>query len=232
MRGLWPASKVSYFGIMDTDTMTARIAELETELQRRDDQLKEVRSELAEAREMVDQMREQVDDVNSLTDSWIEAFELVQGDDGKYYAGDGWDRIVKAHTALREEHMKLLRQWNRFVPEYNATVRPRDRGRPLAASEHQVRTVRKLAKAGNSQRSIATETGLGVRTVRTILERDAGTDRTAKRTNLLRKREVDRQRQADWRARKRVIDDLPARATRIRQRGDELVKAAKGLGEQ
>ena len=38
--------------------------------------------------------------------------------------------------------------WNRFVPDYNAIVAPRNVGRPLAASEAQVATVLKLHKAG------------------------------------------------------------------------------------
>jgi hypothetical protein len=46
-----------------------------------------------------------------------------------------------------------------------------DVGRPLNASEVEAAKVRKLRKAGVSLRGIAASTGLGVRTVRTILDR-------------------------------------------------------------
>lgn len=42
-------------------------------------------------------------------------------------------------------------------------------GRPLAATEAQIAEVRKLRKAGGSLRDIASQTGLGLQTVRTIL---------------------------------------------------------------
>ena len=66
--------------------------------------------------------------------------------------------------------------------------------------------------------------------VRTIVGQDAGTDRTSKRTNLPRKREIDRQRAADYRVRKRARDLLPKRITEIQRRGEDMIKAAKGLG--
>ncbi len=47
-------------------------------------------------------------------------------------------------------------------------------GRPLAASEAQQATVRKLRKAGKSLRWIAEETALGLNTVRTILVKANG----------------------------------------------------------
>ncbi len=58
-----------------------------------------------------------------------------------------------------------------------------------------------------------------------------GADRTSKQTNLLRKREFDRLRAADYRARKKARDQLPNRINQTLKRGEELVKAAKGLGE-
>ncbi|HUE72754.1 MAG TPA: hypothetical protein VMP01_17845 [Pirellulaceae bacterium] len=67
-------------------------------------------------------------------------------------------------------------------------------------------------------------TGLGERIVRSIL---AGSNRTSE----LRKREFDRLRAADYRARKKARDGLPERITEMRKQGDELVKAAKGLGK-
>ncbi|MCZ6770783.1 MAG: hypothetical protein O7G83_02195 [Proteobacteria bacterium] len=94
-----------------------------------------------------------------------------------------------------------------------------------------MKNVRRLRKAGNSLRAIAAQTGLGLRTVRTIAEKDAGTGRIGKRTNLLRKREIDRLRAAEHRSRKRIRDGLPKRITETRKRGEELIKAAKGLDD-
>ncbi len=104
-----------------------------------------------------------------------------------------------------------------------------DHAAGLQASDAQIKEVRKLRKTKTSLRAIAEQTGLGFGTVRTIVGQDAGTDRTSKRTNLLRKREIDRQRAADYRVRKRARDLLPKRITETRKRGVALIKAAKGL---
>ena len=174
-------------------------------------------------------MREHVEDSSALIESWIEAFEMQQDEDGLWYFDQ--DQLFDRYEILHEELTKLSLQWNKFVGDYNRTVAPRGIGRPLNASDAQVKNVRRLRKAGNSLRAIVAETGLGLRTVRTIVEKDAGTGRISKRTNLLRKREIDRLRAADYRARERVRDGLPKRITETRKRGEELVKAAKGLDD-
>jgi predicted transcriptional regulator len=95
--------------------------------------------------------------------------------------------------------------------------------RPLAASEDQIKAVRRHRKAGHSLRSIAAEVGLGPQTVRSILkgaERGAG----------LRKREFDRLRAAAFRARKRGRDQLEKNINETMKHGEALVRAAKGLG--
>ncbi len=90
--------------------------------------------------------------------------------------------------------------------------------------------IRPPIRPKTSLRTIAEQTGLGLRTVRTIIDKTVGTDRTGKRTNLLRKREIDRLRAAEYRVRKRARDLLPKRIAETRKRGEALVKAAKGLG--
>ena len=105
---------------------------------------------------------------------WIEAFDMVQNEAGEWL----WDPFIDRHERLHDDYLALQREWNRFVPEYNAMVQPRNIGRPLAASEAQVAQVRKLRKAGRSLRSIAEEMSLSVRTVRTIVEQKDGRDRT------------------------------------------------------
>jgi hypothetical protein len=112
-----------------------------------------------------------------MIERWIEAFEMELGDDGvwrwkaEFAEGDVWFR----------KYQELLRKWNKLVPEYNATINPQPVGRPLAASEAQEVQVRRLRKSGASLRAIVDETGLGLQTVRTIVGRDALSDRTTMR---------------------------------------------------
>jgi len=212
------------------DKLKARIEELEVNLRHRDDQIKELRQDNSRAIDLVAEMREHVEDSNALTDSWIEVFEMEQNDDGAWIFDRRQSKIWDDYSKLLEKHTKLVRNWNKFIGDYNAMVAPRGLGRPLQASDAQVKEVRKLRKAKASLRTIAQQTGLGVRTVRTVVGKDASTDRASKRTNLLRKREIDRLRAAEYRVRKRGRDLLPKRITETRKRGEDLVKAAKGLG--
>ncbi len=208
--------------------LRARIEELEVDLGHRDEQIKELRDERRRAVDLVDEMRDSIEDSNTLIDSWIEAFDLELRD-----GGYSWNRhrLVDQYSDLLEKHNKLVREWNKFIGDYNRTVAPRNFGRPLEASEAQIKKVCQLHKAENSLRAIATKTSLGLRTVRTIVDKDAGTGRIGKRTNLLRKREIDRLRAAEHRSHKRIRDGLPKRITETRKRGEELIKAAKGLDD-
>ena len=180
--------------------------------------------------DLLDSMRDQIEDSDSLIESWIEAFDMELSDDGMWQFDKSIRELLDSHCTLQEEHRKLIREWNKFVPDYNSTVAPRRIGRPLQAGEAQVAATRKLRKSGNSLRAIAAETGLGIRTVRTIVETDANTGRSSKRVNVLRKREFDRLRAAEYRARKKAQDRLPKRISQTLKQGDILIKAAKGLG--
>jgi transposase len=101
-------------------------------------------------------------------------------------------------------------------------------GRPIAASDAQIANVRKLRKGGMSLRNIATETNLGMQTVRTIIGKAAGSDRaTMKRLERL---DPERADLAAWKARKRTMDALPQKITETLEAGAALIKAAKGLG--
>ncbi len=210
--------------------LKGRIEELKADLRYRDDQIKELRQDNSRAFDLVAEMREQVEDSNALTQSWIEVFEMEQDEDGVWIFDRRQSKVWDDYSRLLEKHRKLIREWNKFIGDYNRAVAPRGMGRPLDASEVQVKKVLKLRKAKASLRTIAQQTGLGLRTVRTIVGKDAGTDRTGKRTNLLRKREIDRLKAAEYRVRKRARDQLPKRITEIQKRGETLVKAAKGLG--
>ncbi len=208
--------------------LRGRIEELEADLRYRDDQIKELRADNSRAFDLVAEMRGHAEDGNALLDSWKEAFGMELRDDGMWVFKP--DEVAEAYGTLFEKHDQLIRGYNKLVGKYNRIVAPRGLGRPLQASDAQVKEVRKLRKAKASLRAIAEQTGLGLGTVRTIVGKDAGTDRTSKRTNLLRKREIDRQRAAVYRVRKRACDLLPKRITETRKRGETLIKAAKGLG--
>jgi hypothetical protein len=69
--------------------------------------------------------------------------------------------------------------------------------------------VLKLHKDGKSLRWIVDETNLTLRTVRTIVERKHGTDRTTKARR--EKIEIDKSQRAHWKAQKRTGDALPKR---------------------
>ena len=150
-----------------------RIAELEDELKQRDAHIKELRTDLNKAEQLIGDMREQVEDTNALVEAWIECFDMVPNDDGKWTTAE-W---IKDCEAYHDRYVELLKQWNKFVPRYNAAILQRNVGRPLAASEAQAERVRKLHKQGMSLRGIVEETSLGLRTVRTIVDQGDGRDR-------------------------------------------------------
>jgi hypothetical protein len=187
--------------------------------------IKELRRELSEAEELVSDMREQVEDADRLIDSWIEAFDMVQNDDGKWV----YNEWVNVCVAARDKYLDLRKEWNRFVPQYNAVVAPRLRnfGRPLGIDEDQRKLVLKLRDAGKSLRAIAEELEVGVRTVRTVIDQRDGVDRTT--LKHLERIDPDRKEEALWRAHGRVRKALPKRITETLERGRELVKAAKRL---
>jgi hypothetical protein len=203
-----------------------RIGELEDALKQRDDRIAELTRERDAERELVAKMAEQVDDTSAMIDSWIEAFDMEMNDKGEYAWGDS---LMTRYDELREKHYALVKDWNRFVPGYNAVVAPRMRnfGRPLAASESQQSDVMKRRKAGQSLRAIADETGLSLRTVRTITEKADGVDRAT--LARLQRIAPNRVAEAKERSRKRSRDALPRRITTTRKRGADLLKMAKGL---
>ena len=182
------------------------------------------RADLDRAERLVGEMREHAEDRSGLIASWIEAFDMVQNPDGSW----SWGPFIERQNDLVGRYRDLVRAWNRMAAKYNAVVWPRNVGRPMAASEAQVAEVRKLHKAGRSLRWIAAETSLGLRTVRTVVERIDGRDRTT--VKQLQRIDPDRKLEASWRARKRVRDGLPKRINDTLANGRELVKAAKGLG--
>ncbi len=81
---------------------------------------------------------------------------------------------------------------------------------------------------GLSLRGIAEETSLGVNTVRTIVDKRAGTDRTTRKHRA--RIEPDRQAMAAAKRQRPTADALPRRAQRVVEDGAKLIKEARGLG--
>src|SRR5439155_16090338 len=111
---------------------------------------------------------------------------------------------MQERSEYHDKYMALLHKWNRTVTLFNAKIgQPSGTGRPLEASESQRAEVLRLRKAGASLRGIAEETNLGLRTVRTIIDRKHGTDRTSKRHEI-RRIEINRQEETRRRVRERT----------------------------
>jgi hypothetical protein len=168
-------------------------------------------------------MREHVEDANRMIESWCETFDMQHTDDGKL----SWADWIKAGEVAREDWRALVREWNRFVPDYNRVVAPKPIGRPLDASDAQIAQVLKLHKSGASLRGIAEETNLSLQTVRTVVGREACSDRTSRKR--LERIDPDRAAEIAERSRKRIRAALPKRISRILQQGAELLKEAKGI---
>ena len=196
------------------------LGELEDEIKQRDRRIEELRQEIDEQRDLIRRMEENVEDAVSTLERWKETFDMVEVDGGWTW-GPFWDD----HHALIGEYNDLVQRWNKYLPVINGRTQPV--GRPLAASEAQQATVRKLRKGGKSLRWIAEETSLGLNTVRTIVGKAESTDRTT-RKHLER---IDNRQQAiRWKRQKRTGDALPKWAQRVVEEGRALLKEAKGLG--
>ena len=201
-----------------------RIQELEELLRRRDERITELLQERDRERETVAKLRDFFDDRNGLIDQWIEAFNMVPNENGDWSLSEyhrDCDEIV-------EKYLKLQRDWNRFVKEYNAIVAPTKRnfGRPLAASPVQKKDVLKRRGAGQSLQFIADETGLGFQTVRTIIDKQSGVDRAT--MTQLKKIETNKITEAHQRAGRKLRDALPGRINKTLKQAAELRKELKG----
>ena len=114
--------------------LKARIEELEIDLRRRDETIKELREEMSRIGDLLNSMRDQIEDGDSLIESWIEAFEMELADDGMWHFDDTKSGLLDNYCTLYEAHQKLIRDWNKFTSEYNAVIAPagESRGRPGA----------------------------------------------------------------------------------------------------
>jgi hypothetical protein len=200
------------------------IGDLQDEIKARDRRIEELRAEIDELRDLNRRTIEHVEDGDRIAETWCETFEMELTDEGWT-----WEPFWKEHHEIIDQYNDLVERWNKYLPRIIGE--PRNVGRPLEASEAQCAEVLKLHKDGRSLRGIAEDTSLGLNTVRTIISKKNGTDRTSKKhRQRLERIAIDRQRRAKWRRQKRSGDALPRRVNAFLEEGRELVKEAKGLG--
>jgi hypothetical protein len=206
---------------MDNDDKS-RIADLEDELRQPDRRVSELKDELESERDLTHRLAEQIQAYEDTIEAWKHCFEMVPNEEGLWE----WQQAFVQGREWFEKHQSLLKEWNRFVPEYNAAVRKRNVGRPLAASAAQCANVRRLHKAGSSLRHIADETNLGLATVRTIVGQANGTDRTT--VKHLSRIDPDRARARAWQSKLQQRNALPKRIHELQKNGAKLRKEVKG----
>lgn len=221
-----------------------RIGELKDEIKQCDRRIEELRQEIDEQRDLIQRLSEYADDYANTIERWKEAFGMEQTEDGKWSWGPfvreayewrhnaDWHR--KEHNALVAKHNELTRKWNVKL------IGGQPVGRPLGASETQIKTVLEIRERGTSLRSIAEETGLGLNTVRTVVDKKRDAGRAARRSRMLLRRirtdgpsdigweteeyEIertpeDRQKAVKFKRQKRAIDALPKQAQRVVEGG-------------
>ncbi len=170
--------------MVKTAELKVRIEELEEELRQSKAREKELKAELIEARDLLDRQADTVESVHDLHQGWIDALQMVQSEDGAWSMSLAFKDQIEAHS-------KLVDRWNRLVDRWNREVAPQPVGRPLQASDAQVKKVKKLRKKGHSLRGIVMDTGLSMSTVRTITSRDT---EAARKEKTKQKRELGRLR--------------------------------------
>jgi len=208
----------------DTEDLKRQIGKLEDGCKVAERRIAEIKRERDEANDLVERLRQHVEDANSLIGQWCEAFDMRLNDDGEWSYAD-W---VDGCAAFRQKYVDLLREWNRFVPRYNRVIAPKSIGRPLDASNAQVKQVLTLRKAKKlSLRGIADETNLSLATLRTIVGRQDHRDRTSRRR--LESIDPDRVAEIAELSRKRTRNALPKRIGQTLQQGAELLQEAKGI---
>ena len=185
---------------------TERIHQLEDELRQRDRRIAELKADLAKERSHPPAQR---------TRGRLPQPDR-QLDTGLRHGARRGRRLAVAAVLRRRRHVvrEVPRHTTRVEQvraQYNAVVSPRNVGRPLAASDAQYAQVRKLHKAGKSLRWIAEETSLGLNTVRTIVGKVEGTDRTS--IKHLKRIDPDRAAMRAWKSKLQQRNALPSRST-------------------
>jgi uncharacterized small protein (DUF1192 family) len=209
-------------GYMTAMTDNHEIDDLRHELELRDQRIAELKDEIDRLRALVKRAYEDVlEGKRHLIENWIQADDLELKEDGKYGWKNRtpWDMLAE----WADRYNELLRDWNKFVPEYNDAVRPpRKVGRPIAATEDQIADVKKRRARGRSLREIVEDTGLSLRTVRTVIEKEIGLCRVQLERIAMDRNEIRR-----IKAKQQAAAALPKRINSWLEEADEFVNDAR-----
>ena len=183
-----------------TTTSCDDVSWFRDELRHRDRLIAELRQEQDEANDLMRRFREHAEDYDATLESRRETFDMELTDEGKWTWKPFLGQLGEAVEQYRSG--ETLESGGANSQRQSAGSRP-----SLAASEAQIAAVRRLHKQGKSLRWIVDDTNLSLRTVRTIIGREHGTDRTTKTRR--EKIEIDKFQRAHWKAQKRTGDALP-----------------------
>ena len=205
--------------IGDMRRTKATIGELEDDVKRLTKRLDDIRCEHDETVALVSIQCEALALQEDALQNWRDQIDVFF-----------WVEAIKDAEASRKEYADryeaLLAKWNAFVPEYNEVVAQKKRnfGRPPAASNAQ-------AARDQSLRSIAEDINIGVRTLRTIIDKKDGVDRATQAR--LERIAPDRITTTKQRALQRKLAGIPQRLKRLLKDMDRLTadldKRAKGM---
>ena len=213
----------------------------QNELEQRDRRIKELleerdeeRAENAKLHERVDELVESLEEWARIFDGWEEAYgdlatewqRLDQRLEDDFHLRAGRNALARENAALAD-----LVDERRLA----GTLNKREPGRPIAADAEQRAEVFRLHDEGVSGREIAAELELGRQTVRTLLGKITGRDRTSRMLTIKRLMRKDRTKPvplnrkavASLRARKRMRDAWPKRLASQRKRSEELVREVR-----
>ena len=189
------------------------------------DRVHDLKDRAAEARDESDAYREELVSALDTIENY-HAFLLEPAEeDGFVQSRLG--TIIDEYNSLAGEYNKLLRKHQRLVSDWNRRLTPPVPGRPIEASDDQQDEVRKLRKKGRSLRGIALDSGLSLKTVRTIVSHMTGKTKKAQADRLKRERMLAKYRQADTRVRKRAKDSVVAETKSLLKTRERLKDARR-----
>jgi cell fate (sporulation/competence/biofilm development) regulator YmcA (YheA/YmcA/DUF963 family) len=201
-----------------------RIAELEGALKDAKRRSDDLRKEINDQNALITDLRESVEDLRETVQSFKDAFDLARGTEpGTVSNGPLVDRFNEAV----KDYNQLLDRFNSLVRFCRARVWPQPMGRPLGASKDQRQRILAHRKAGKSLRWIAEEMNLGLQTVRTVIDKKDGVDRTT--LDRWQRIAPDMRQRRDRLRREKDVGVLRKRIPRLLEESAELIKRAKGL---
>jgi hypothetical protein len=206
------------------DDKDAYIAELLAEIKSRDRRMDELRREINDQNALITELREEMEDLRDTLARFRDTFDLVPGvEPDTVTNGPMVDRLNEAQA----ETYRLAGKYNDLLRFTRTRVWPQPMGRPLAASKAQRQRILAHHEAGRSIRWIAEEMNLGVRTVRTVIDKKDGVDRTT--LDRWQRISPDMRQERDRRRREKDVRAMRQRIPSLLESSAELIKQAKGL---